>query len=502
MKTEFQSRGALSPQKRRLLALMLEKKGVRLAESAVIQPRRERGPCPLSFAQERTWFFEQLESGTAAYNVPAAVRFSGALNIEALRQSLTEIMRRHEALRAVFHHVDGVPFQSSGPERQLVLPVIDLRALDPSDREEEMLPLIRREIERPFDLETGPLLRCCLWQLGERDYVALMVTHHIASDGWSIHLLFGELAALYEVAGRGEQSPLPELAIQYSDFADWQRSWFKGNVLADHLDYWKRQLAANQATSSLPTDHPRGTSRTLRGARSVILLSAELTAELKQLSIREDSTLFMVTLAAFKTLMHRLCWLEEITVGSPIANRNRAETEGLIGFFVNTLILRTNLAGNPEFRELLRRVKEVTLGAYAHQDMPLDQLVDAIHLKRDIREHPLFQIFFALNNNPTPSVEMAGVGITPMRIDNGIAKFDIEISLIERDEGMVVTAIYNADLFERSSIESLLARYEKVLSGVARNPAARLLDIDLDENGGGQPEDAQDFLDDALFAFE
>ena len=502
MKTAFQSRGPLSPEKRRLLALMLEKKGVRTAESPVIRPRNERGPCPLSFAQERTWFFEQLEPGTAAYNVPAAVRFTGALNSEALRQSLTEIVRRHEALRAVFHHADGPPFQLTGPAQPLMLPLVDLSGLDQARREEEMSPLIRREIERPFDLEAGPLLRCCLWKLGDRDYVALLVTHHIASDGWSIHLLFGELAVLYETVSRAEQSPLAELAIQYSDFADWQRRWFRGEVLADHLDYWKRQLSGTEPTSSIQPDNPRGTSRTLRGARSVILLSAELTTGLKQLSLREDATLFMVMLAAFKTLMHRLCWQDEITVGSPIANRNRAETEALIGFFVNTLILRTNLAGDPEFRELLRRVKEVTLGAYAHQDMPLDQLVDAIHLKRDIREHPLFQIFFALNNNPTPLVEMAGVAITPLMIDNGVAKFDIEISLIERDEGLVVTAIYNADLFESSSIQSILSRYERVLSEVVRNPAVRLLHIDLNESGGVQADDAEDFLNSAQFAFE
>jgi aspartate racemase len=502
MKTAEKTPSRLSPLKRRLLHLLLEKKGIQLGALPTVKPRVERGPGPLSFAQERIWIFEQIESGTAAYHVPAAVRLTGALNLEALSQSLTEIVRRHEALRATFHAVEGVPVQVISPLSPLVCPKVDLRRF-PRERGEEMaMDLARREVERPFDLSVGPLLRCRLCQLAEDEYIALLTTHHIASDGWSAHLLLGELAALYDAFYNGRTSPLSELPIQYQDFAHWQREQFREEALAEHMAYWVKQLGEEPLSFSLPTDGPRPSVRALREARRFIVLPPSLAASLTELSRKLGATLFMLTLAAFKTLLYRYTWQEEIVVGSPIANRNRAETERLIGFFVNTLVLRTRLGGNPEFRELVDRVREATLGAYAHQDLPFDRLVDALQTKRDAGRQPLFQIFFALNNNPTPALHLDRVTIEPLPFNNGIAKFDLEISLVERAEGLVVNAIYGADLFKDSTVERILRRYERLLRGVVADPAARLLEIPLDENGADQPEAAPTFINSDEFIFE
>jgi hypothetical protein len=502
MNTQSTSTGSLSPMKRRLLSLLLAKKGIRLGELQTVWPRGNDLPCRLSFAQERIWFFEELEPGTAAYNVPAAVRLTGALNLEALRQSLAEILRRHETLRTIFQPTERGPVQTLGPPVQLPLSLFDMRGVCRVESEAQLTTRIRREIERPFCLSVGPLLRWCVWRLDEDEYIALLVTHHIASDGWSIHLLFGEIAALYEAFSEGRPSPLPELPIQYSDFAHWQREWFRGEVLESHLDYWKKQLGHAPADVGFPTDRPRPATRTFGGARHRVVLSPALVDSLKQLSLQEDVTLFMLMLAAFKTLLYRCTWQEDVVVGSPIANRNRAETEGLIGFFVNTLVLRTNLGGNPEFRELLARTREAALGAYAHQDMPFDKLVDALQSKRDTSRHPLFQVFFALNNNPAPEFRISGVTITPLNIDNGVAKFDLEISLMESDEGLGVTAIYNTDLFDRPTIELIIARYERLLREIVANPSARLLDYALDEGEYTPSEPADVFLGMEEFAFE
>jgi condensation domain-containing protein len=508
MQSESKSIRRLSPLRRRVLQLMLQKKGIQPRTSTAIQPRQGNGPSPLSYAQERIWFFEQLEPGTPAYNIPAAVRLTGPLNVEALRQSLTEIMRRHEALRTAFHSVEGSPFQIAGPAGSLPLPTIDMRGASAeieagaSHPSQQTLEMIRREINRPFDLSVGPLLRCCLWRVGEDEHIALLTTHHIASDGWSIHLLFGELAILHDAFSCGKPSPLRELPVQYADFAQWQRERLQGEALDEQLTFWRRQLDQAPSTLNLPGDHPRPARRTFRGARHFIVIPPELTGSLNELSKQEGVTLFMLTLAAFKTLLYRCSWQEDIVVGSPIANRNRSETENLIGFFVNTLILRTNLSGNPGFRELLGRVRETTLGAYAHQDMPFDQLVDALQSKRDIGQHPLFQVFFALNNNPTPDFNLERVSLGPLSIDNGVAKFDVEISLIERDNGLVVNAIYNPDLFDSSTIELMLNRYATLLGEVAANPAARLLDVQVGEDGPVQPESAEPFLNSDQFAFE
>ncbi|HEY0172167.1 MAG TPA: amino acid adenylation domain-containing protein, partial [Pyrinomonadaceae bacterium] len=472
----------LSPAKRELLPLLLTKKGIGDGKSGAIPRRPDSDPCPLSFAQERIWFFEQLESGTASYNVPAAVRATGRLDVDVLRRSLGEILRRHEALRTAFEFVGGRPLQRVLPVSPLPLPVFDLRGVPPQERDAQAMNVIGEEVRRSFDLTGDPLLRCALLRLDEDDHVVLLTLHHIASDGWSSHILVSELTALYEAFAGGRPSPLAELPIQYADFAVWQRGWLRGERLEGLFAYWEKQLEGAPAKLKLATDRPRPPARTLRGARRSLLLTEGLTLALKELCRREDVTPFMLLLAAFKTLLYRYTWQEDIVVGTPIANRRRREVEGLIGFFVNTLALRTDLSGNPTFRALLARVRETTLGAYAHQDMPFDKLVEMLRTERDLSHDPLFQVFFALNNNPAREAELPDVTLSGYMADNGVAKFDLEVSLVERDGRLVVNAIYKEALFDAATIDLMLERYRALLEGVVADPDARLLDLPLGED--------------------
>jgi hypothetical protein len=472
---------SLSPAKRELLSLLLKRKGVGDGRSGAIPRRPDSAPCPLSFAQERIWFFEQLESGTASYNVPAAVRALGRLDADALRRSLEEIVRRHEALRTAFEFVGGRPLQRALPAPTLPLPVFDLSGLPAPEREARAAAVIGAEVRRPFDLNGDTLLRCALLRLDEDDHVVLLTLHHIASDGWSTHVLVRELAALYEAFAAGRESPLAELPVQYADFAVWQRARLQGEGLETLFAYWQRQLEGAPAKLKLATDRPRPPARTLRGAYRSLPLTGELTLALKALCRREDVTLFMLLLAAFDVLLYRYTWQEDIVVGTPIANRGHRETEGLIGFFVNTLALRADLSGNPPFRALLARVRETTLGAYAHQDMPFDKLVEMLRAERDLSHDPLFQVFFALNNNPTHEARLPGVTLSGYWAANDVAKFDLEVSLVERGERLVVNAVYKEALFDPPTIAVMLERYRALLEGVVADPAARLLDLPLGE---------------------
>ena len=336
-------------------------------------PRRaESGPCPLSFAQERIWFFEQLEPGTAVYNIANAVRLTGTLNLHALHESLNEILRRHEILRTVFTSLEDKPIQIVSTPTELPLPLHDLSHLSTTEREREAARLTNEESQRPFDLQRGPLLRCTLLRLAEGEHVAVFIMHHIASDGWSIQVFITELAALYESFSTGRRATLRELQLQYADFAQWQRGWLQGAVLEEQIAYWKKHLEDAPATLNIATDRPRPLVQTFRGARQALTLDASLSQSLRDLSRQQGVTMFMLLLAGFKALLYRYAGQEDILVGTPIANRNRVEIEGLIGFFVNTLVLRTELSGEQSFVELLKRVREVALGAYAHQDLPFE----------------------------------------------------------------------------------------------------------------------------------
>ena len=503
MKESSKTSTGLSTAKRELLARLLKEKGIGAAQSEMI-PRRARpeAPCVLSFGQERMWFFEQFEPGTAVYNVPTAIRLKGRLDTPALEQSLNEIVRRHESLRTIFLNVDGTPKQVIAPAQPLTLASIDLRHLPRVERDARARQLAADEARKPFDLTSGRLVRACLVRLDEDEHVALLTMHHITSDGWSTKLLVTELSKLYAAYSTGQPSPLNELPIQYADFAVWQRSWLAGEVLEEHLSYWKRQLAG-WTTLQLRTDRPRPDVPSFRGEREIIFVSDVLTEQLKALSAREGATLFMTLLAAWQTLLARYTWQEEIIVGTPIANRTRSEIEGIIGFFVNTLVLRTKMEGNPCFVDFLGHVKEVTLGAYAHQSLPFDYLVDELAPERDLGRHPLFQVFFALNNNPSEPFELSGLTLDGFAGLGMMSRFDLEMSLLEIDNSLRATLIYNPDLFDVSTVRLMLEHYELLLQAVVEQPQCRVLDLpfDSDEQQNGAAESSV-FQNEDEFVFD
>src|ERR1700754_899143 len=370
------SKTPLSAAKRTLLEKRLAGRVSNEADEQTIRPGVRNGPVPLSFAQQRLWFLDQLEPGLVAYNVPAAVRLVGKLDVAILNWSLNEIVRRHEILRTTFDSVTGQPVQIVNPTLQLSISVADLTSLADELREREALRLAQEEAQRPFDLIRGPLIRAALLRLRTEEHVLILTMHHIVSDGWSQGVLKTELGALYEAGINGRSSPLPELSIQYADFAQWQRGWLKDDELDRQLGYCRKQLTGAPPSVDLPNDGARPPQLNYRGATFLFDLSPELSESLTALSRREGTTLFMTLLAAFKALLFRYTGQSDIVVGTPVANRNREEVEGLIGFFVNTLALRTDLSGNTTFRELLHCVREVSLGAYAHQDLPFELLVE------------------------------------------------------------------------------------------------------------------------------
>src|SRR5581483_9625379 len=378
------SRLAALPQEKRELLLRQFHQRKNSVQGQIEPQKRDTHLLPLSFAQQRLWFLDQLEPGNISYNMSGAVRMRGTLYIRALEQSMQAVVARHETLRTTFVMVQDQPWQNITPSLMLPLPVVDLRLLSDPIREEMALHTARAESQKAFDLACGPLLRVTLLQLGEDDYVLCVTMHHIVSDGWSLSIFLRELCSFYASIVENAPITLNDLPIQYSDFAIWQRQLLQGEILEKHEMYWRKQLAALPDTLDLPTDHPRPTLPSYRGARRPIRVPKPMLDELKMLGQREGATLFMTLLAALQVLLYRYTYQEDIVVGTPIANRTRKEIEGLIGFFVNTLVLRTNLSGKPIFYELLRRVRDMTLDAYTHQDLPFEYLVDMLQPERDM----------------------------------------------------------------------------------------------------------------------
>jgi len=437
----------------------------------------------LSFAQERLWFIDQLEPNSSLYNCPAAVRLTGRLDAEALQKCLTEIVRRHEALRTTFVTLGGRRIHVISPPRPLSLFRLDLSDLPEEVRELEAALLAEAEAERPFDLAQGPLLRVSLVQLGEEDHLILFTMHHIISDGWSISVLVREVAALYDAFSRGEASPLQELPIQYADFAMWQREWLRGEVLEQQLDYWREHLEGAPPLLELPTDRPRPAVQTYRGTQHSFPISAEVSEQLNELSQQEGVTLYMTLLTLFKVLLYHYAKQTDIVLGASIANRNRSETEGLIGFFVNMLVMRTDLSGEPSFRELLNRVQEIALGAYAHQDVPFEKLVGELRPERDLSYNPLFQVAFVLQNAPMSTLELAGLVISPVEKAKEISIFDLLLEVAATPEGMQGTFTYSTDLWDASTIEQMAILYQALLHKIATdvNPSLSEMEETLDE---------------------
>jgi amino acid adenylation domain-containing protein len=448
----------------------------------VAQPRT--GELPLSFAQQRLWFLEQLEPGLPTYHIPLAMRLEGTLDASALEHSIQELVRRHESLRTTFRPTGTEAVQVIHSNASLSLPLVDLSTLPQSQQEGEVRRLAEEEAQRAFDLIHGPLLRVKLLKLGETQHVLVLTMHHIVSDGWSMGVLIKEVAALYQAFALGQPSPLPELSLQYADYAAWQRNWLRGEALETQLAYWRQQLAQAPQVLELPTDRPRPPVQSHRGANLPVRLPPELSRAITTLGQREGATPFMVLLAAFQAVLSRYSGQRDISVGSPIAGRTHADTEGLIGFFVNTLVLRTRLEGNPSFRELLGRVRQVALGAYAHQDLPFEKLVEELKPQRSLSYSPLFQVMLVLQNTPVsvmagsegsrPSLEMH-----PLEVEGQTAKFDLTLSLSETPEGLIGSLQYNTDLFESATAARLLGHLQVLLEAATTNPELSLSALPL-----------------------
>ena len=470
-----------------------------------IVPQLRNATLPLSFAQQRLWFLDQLVPNNPFYNISTAVRLNGQLNLTALSQTFNEIVRRHEVLRTTFVLVAGQPVQAIAPTLNIPIPLVDLRELLQVERETQARRLTTLEAQRPFNLSTGPLLRVTLLRLDETEHNMLLNLHHIVADGWSMGVLIRELSVIYTdlacldanfPVSTSVKTTLPELPIQYADFAYWQREWLQGSVLAKQLGYWRQQLDGISMLN-LPTDRPRPAAQTYQGATQPLQLSKSLSEALEALSQQSGVTLFMTLLAAFQILLYRYTQQEDIAVGSPIANRNRSSLEGLIGFFVNSLVLRTHLGGNPTFPELLRRVREVALGAYAHQDLPFEKLVEELHPERNLNHNPLFQVVFALQNAPISALELPELTLLWQQFDTQTTRFDLEFHLWERtcleganltpenglwvnsSEGISGFVIYSTDLFDDATITRMLGHFQTLLESIVANPEQRVANLPL-----------------------
>ena len=467
-----------SPTIAQLASIVAEKLRDRGTQSP--PPRRlARGErLPVSFAQERLWFIDRLERGSPFYNIPVAVQLSGKLDVEVLQKCVNEIIRRHEVLRTRFLEVEREPVQVVAPELAVPITINDLSHFSGGDKDAQVQRLANEDIQRPFDLEKVPLLRLSLFKLAPESHVLLAVMHHIISDGWSLGVFVRELTELYAAFCAGKPSPLPPLEIQYADYAIWQREWLGREVLNSQLDYWKTRLAGAPPVLALPTDHEYPERQTYDGRKLVLAFSAALAANIRQMVAAEGVTLFMALLAAFKVLLSHYARETDVVVGTGVAGRSHSEIEPLIGFFVNTLPLRTDLSGNPEFRELLQRERDICLEAYSHQDLPFEKLVEELQPRRDPVHPPLIQVMFILENAPFPELRLPGVVAAPMAVESAGAKFPLALLACEAQESITCFFEYNTALFEERTISQMAKNYEMILQEVTKRPAVRLGTLD------------------------
>jgi amino acid adenylation domain-containing protein/non-ribosomal peptide synthase protein (TIGR01720 family) len=464
------TRAQLSGQRRELLERWLKGKAGRGLDSARIGRRPESGCAPLSFSQLRLWFLDQLMPGSASYLIPMAMRLKGVLDVGALEVSLQALTQRHEILRTSLVSVEGQPSQVVAPELAVTLPLVSLKEVAEQEGEALAHKLLFEESQTSFDLSQAPLWRAKLLSLDTDDHVLLLMMHHVIADEWSLGVVLREVAALYEALSTGARPALPELSIQYADFAAWQQQWLQGEDCRKQFSYWKEQLARPLTVLELPTDSPRPPVSSFRGDKEWLSFPPDLTRRLKGLSQQQGATLFMTLLAAFSTLLHRYAGQKNVVVGTPVANRNRKETEGLIGCFVNTLVLRTDFSGDPRLEGLLRRVRQTALGAYANQDLPFEKLVEELQPERDLSRNPLCDVFFVLQNTPMPSLELAGLGLASMQVENATAKLDLTLSLSEEPDGLTGYLEYSTDLFRAATIKRMAGHLNVLLEGLTANP--------------------------------
>ncbi|HVG20293.1 MAG TPA: amino acid adenylation domain-containing protein, partial [Blastocatellia bacterium] len=446
-------------------------------ELPAIVPVPRSGPIPLSFAQQGLWFLDQLEPANTAYNIPAAIRLSGKLDVKALERSLNEIVHRHEVLRTRFVAIDGRPAQVIVPYLKLALTVIDLSHHPERRRREGALRLAAEDARQPFDLTQAPLMRAGVLRLSEYEHVLLLTLHHIITDEWSMEVLMREMGRLYEAYSRGGESPLEDLSIQYADYSTWQREWLRGEALEKELSYWKKQLAGSPPVLELPVDRPRPAVQSYRGAQEVMVIEGEVVDRIKALSRSEGVTMFMALLSAFYVLLHRHTGDEQICVGTPIAGRRSKEVEGLVGLFVNTLVMKADLGGRPSFRGVIRQVREVALGAYSHQELPFEILVERLQPERSLSHSPLFQVMFSVENIPREILNIADLKVEPIEIDSHTAKFDLSLDIVDRDQNLMGVFQYNDDLFDAVTIQRMTRRFARLIEGIATNPDSAISEL-------------------------
>ncbi|MFQ3633438.1 amino acid adenylation domain-containing protein [Roseiflexus sp.] len=443
---------------------------------APLVPQPRTSVLPASYAQQRLWFLERLAPERALYNLPAALRLRGRLDVAALQASFDAIVARHEVLRTRLVAVDGAPMQQIDPPAPLPLPLTDLSDRDAVQQDEEVRRIVVAEAQTPFDLARAPLLRARLIRLADDDYMLLIVVHHSVADGWSVGIFVNELGRLYAAAIEGQQPVLPDLAIQYADYAAWQRTWLAAgdngaeSPLQRQLAYWRNRLADAPPLLDLPTDRPRMPVQSAHGGRRGMALSADLTGRLRVLAHNEGATLFMALVAGFAALLGRYSGVDDLCIGTPVAGRSHPALEPLIGFFVNTLVLRIDLAGSPSFRELLRRVRGTALEAYASQDVPFEMVVDTVQPERDLSHTPLFQVMLALNNVHTPQIRLPGLEIEPCPVESGLAHFDLTLDLRETEDTIEGALEYNADLFDAATIDRLIGHFQQLLTAAVNDP--------------------------------
>ncbi|HEY0078548.1 MAG TPA: amino acid adenylation domain-containing protein [Pyrinomonadaceae bacterium] len=474
---------ALTPEQRALFEARLKKKGLHAPPPLETIPRRkdrDSPTCPPSIDQERLWFIEQLQPGNTAYNIFTASRIQGSLNVPVMERVINELIKRHEVLRTTLRSVEGLPVQVIAPELKISLAPIDLQHLPVEERYDEALRLTTEDFARPFDLERGPLVRVGLLRLAADDHVLHVNMHHAITDRWSFAVFEKELAVLYQAFGTGQPSPLPELPIQFADYAVWQRERMQSETYRKELAYWKQRLAGAPFVLEFPTDHPRPPIQTFQGARVYVNYPKSLLDSLKELSRREGVTMFMVMMAAYKALLFRYTNQEDILVSTPIGTRIRPETENLVGYLLNLLVVRTDLSGDPTFRELLQRERESVVGAFAHQEIPFGKLVQELKPKQDASRNPIAQAAFLYLDFPEASaMEFLGLTAYHIDIDNGASRFDITLSMTETSEGFTVSIEYLTDMYERSRMERMARHLEILLEGIVANPDARISELPL-----------------------